>query len=263
MKFAPDTQTILDRVENITKTPIQFVPELDSPYLLAQFTPARGGAQAHLLRYKSEAPGVNYLIAFQAAFIVRLYENPPDERFEFGASGTGLQSVLTSMKGPGGIEGKLGITGTELMGLARQMYDGVMLQVRSMPIGMRIDDWLFRDYPGLRGEQEASIASQQQTNVKSLSPAARTIAPPTIYNANVSMCTAYALFADRLYQQNLYTIPFHSAGFSERGQQLMDIFDSIPDDPTNDRRLVTACGEELGISDWFQWLPMTGAGDER
>ncbi len=219
MKFAPETQAVLDRVGDITKTPIHFIPELDSPYLLAQFTPARGGVQAHMLRYKPDVPGVSYVVAFQSAFMLRLYENPPAERFEFGASGTGLQSVLNSMQGPGGIEDRLGIKEPELMGFARQMYDGVMLQARSAPIGMLVDNWLYNDFPGLRGEQEASIASQQQTNVKSLSPAARTIAPPTVYSANVSMCAAYAIFADRLYQKNLYTIPFLSAGFKERAAQ--------------------------------------------
>jgi hypothetical protein len=247
MPFAPETQAILDRLEQITNTPIEFSPELNSPYLLAQVTMARFGASAHLVRYKPNVPGVNYNLAFQCGFILRLYETPPAERFDFLGFESGRESVLNMMKGPGSIEKTLGITGEKLVGLASQMFDGIMFQLRSMPIGMRIDDWLYRDYPGLHDEQAASIASQQQTNVQALGPSARTIAPPPIYNANVSMSTAYALFADRMYGKNQYAIPFTSAGYAERGQRLLDLFDSLPKDPTSDRQLVRD-SQELNCS---------------
>ena len=261
MSFAPETQAILDRLEQITNISIEFSPELNSPHLLAQLTIARAGAPAHIVRYKPNVPGVNYNLAFQCGFMLRLFETEPNKRFDFLGFDAGRESILKMLKGPGGIEQKMGVTGAKLDTLATQMFDGIMLQLRSMPIGMRIDDWLYRDYAGLRDEQAASIAGQQNTNAQALGPATRAIVPPTVYNANLSMSASYALFADRLYGQNRFAIPFVSAGYAERGQRLLDIFDSLAPDPVNDRQLVTAYGDELGLSDWFRWGHST-IGDE-
>ena len=78
MKFAPETQAILDSVEHITKTPIELHADLQSPHLLAQVKMARAGMIAHVVRYKADVPGVNYNLAFQCGFILRLFQNPPD-----------------------------------------------------------------------------------------------------------------------------------------------------------------------------------------
>ena len=119
MIFAPETQTILDRVGQITKTPIQVSPDLQSPYLLAHVKMARAGSSAHVVRYKPNVPGVNYNIAFQCAFILRLYENPPGDRYDFRGLESGRQAVLNMVKGPGGLGARLGIKGHKLITLPR------------------------------------------------------------------------------------------------------------------------------------------------
>lgn len=173
----------------------------------------------HLVRYKPDKPGVNYNLAFQSAFVLRLYENPPDQRYDLVGLESGRRSVLRMIQGPGGIGAKHNLPADVVATLAAQMFDGIMLQLRSMPVGMRIDDWIYREYPGLRGEQDASIASQQQTNVKSLAPMARAMAPPTIYNANVAMSAAYAKRGLSLIQRSIVSVDAPTFGPAHRELQ--------------------------------------------
>jgi hypothetical protein len=49
------------------------------------------------------------------------------------------------------------------------IHQWALLQLRSLPIGMRIDCWIAETYPGLRDLQEMGLAVQQQQNADILS----------------------------------------------------------------------------------------------
>ena len=74
------------------------------------------------------------------------------------------------------------------------------------------------------------------------------------------MNTAYALFSERLLSTGQYVIPYRSLGFDKGGQDLLEIWDEIPGDARRDRELVDAWAKELGISDWYQWIPFDQGG---
>lgn len=262
MKFSPETQSLLDRVEEVTNKPIHILPEPSLPNP-SQVTMAHRNAPAHFLRYKPDVIGLNYHVAVQCGFVLRLFANPPEERFDFVGLHTGRQSVLNLVAGPGGEKQNLGLSQEDAERFAQRLFDGLMFQVRSIPIETRIEVWLWENYPGLRDEQTASTAAQQQTNAQTLSPRTRAIVPPPVFNASISMNAASALIADRLAEKTLYTIPFRSAGFLDRGQNLVEIFDRLPAEPTADRQLVDAWGVELGLSDWFDWRPFVSEEEEK
>ncbi len=140
--------------------------------------------------------------------------------------------------------------------LAQQLVDGLLTQLRSYPIGMRIDQWIHDEFPALDGLQRDAVARQQRDNLSVLQPEARKLAPKPVRDANAAMNAAYAIFCDRVFGKAGYAIPYRSAGYEKRGRALLDIMESIPDDPASDRALVDAWGEELGLADWYQWTPM-------
>jgi hypothetical protein len=51
--------------------------------VLTTMQTARGGAAFHVIRYRTSNDPLDYLIAYQAGFLLRLFQNPPERRFDF------------------------------------------------------------------------------------------------------------------------------------------------------------------------------------
>lgn len=250
--FRTKTQDILRRVEELTGAPVELVTDADQS-TLARITRARGGAPAHLLRINPTLGEADYLVIYQCAFILRQYETPADERWEFAGTAQGRDEVDRLVRRSGQLAQ---FPDAAKQQLTQQLLDGLLTQLRSYPIGMRIDSWIHESFPDLADLQRHAVAHQQQENQSVLRPEIRSIAPKPVYDANVSMNAAYAIFCDHLFGKMGYTIPFRSAGFEKQGRALVELFLSTPKEPAADRELVDSWAETLGLSGWYQWIPL-------
>jgi hypothetical protein len=253
MNFIEETRAIIELVEQKTDRRVEILPDR-SLKVLARVTMARGSAPVHLLSYNPSARGIDYLIAYQCGYILRLFENPPDGRYDFAANDSGRRAVQNTMAANKKVR-KMGLPEPAIRQFATQLYDGLMTQLRSAPIGMRIDKWLWDEYPALRDQQKASVTKQQQDNIQGLSPDIRAIAPETVFKGNAGMNAAYAILCDELLDQELFVIPYRSVGYEDLGAHLLDIWEEVPADATHDRELVDAWAGELGLSQWYRWVP--------
>src|SRR5450755_2989240 len=86
------TKGILKRVEERTGKSIEFMRD-EKLSLLATLQMARNGAEFHVLRYRPTDEPLDYMVAFQAGFVLRLFENEPSKRFDFAPSPTAGQYV--------------------------------------------------------------------------------------------------------------------------------------------------------------------------
>lgn len=257
MELSPIARDIFQQVEAVTGTPVEVVAD-GSLSVLARVTMARGGAARHVLRVRLGRPIPDYLIAYECAFILRLYANPPGERYEFVSSSAGSAVVLRLLKGPGGLAPKLRLSESALSQYAQMLYDGILTQVRSIPIGMRIDRWIYDTYPDLRQGQSSAVNEQQRTNVQVLAPKIRDTTPSKLYSASNKLNAAYALFCDELYGEGGYSVAYRNAGFATEGARLLDEWRAIPSEPTFDRQLVDTWARALGIDKWYRWAPLPG-----
>lgn len=253
--FAESTAEVLERVERESGRPVELYadPGLQT---YASVKMARGPAHAHVLTYNPSKPGFDYHVAYQCGFVLRLYENAPGERYEFGGTEAGRSAVRELVTGKGGVAKKLRLPKAAAEQVTDQFFDGIMTQLRSYPIGMRIDQWIGESYPDLRDGQRASVEKQLQENAQALGPRVRQMAPDRIFSGNASMNAAYALFCDRLLSMPRYVVPYRSVGFEQRGRALLDLWDGIPPNASHDRQLVDAWAEDLGVSDWYRWVPV-------
>lgn len=136
-----------------------------------------------------------------------------------------------------------------------------MAQLRSIPVGLRIDAWILRDYQELAPLQRSAVLRQLQDGQATLAPDVRKIAPTKVYKASVTINAAFALFWARTWNDPALTLPYKSAGYDKPGARLLSIFDQIPDAPTTDRQLVDAWASELSLSNWYEWVPYQGAAE--
>ena len=131
----PETLGIVERVQALSGRPIAFKPD-SSLSLRATLQVARNGAAAHVLRYRPSNDPLDYWVAYQAGYVLRLFELPADERCDFAGTGEGAEDVETLLK-----------TGQPLTdadqavlpSFAQMTAQWAMLNLRSSAIGMRID----------------------------------------------------------------------------------------------------------------------------
>ncbi len=255
MSVPKETTDVLKRVEEESGIPVEVTSD-PSLSTLASIRIARAPATHHVLTYNPTRPGVEYHIAYQCGFVLRLFENPSGERYEFGGTEAGRKTVQELLTEQGGVAKKLRLPKAAVKQLADQFFDGLLTQLRSYPIGMRIDQWIRETYPALHEAQEASVDRQQRDNAQALNPQIRQMSPPLVFSGNASMNAAYALFCERLLGRGQYVIPYRSVGFEASGRSLLEIWDRIPPDPRHDRDLVDSWAEELEVSDWYRWVPL-------
>lgn len=244
----PTTQRILAELEDASGRGFEYLADPSLP-VLATIVTARNGAPYHILRYKPSNEPLDYLVGYQAGFIIRMFANPPDRRFDFAPTSAGLpalRSLLTA-----GIK----LNSAELEALPQfeqATHHWSLMNLRSLPIGMRIDEWLYREKPELRALVATGIASQQQVNTNVLAQRFGKLAIPShLLAANA----AYALFAERLLGEGAFSVPYAAVGALPKGRELLAIWDSIPSDPRQDSRLVDSWADALGMTGWYRWIP--------
>lgn len=131
-------------------------------------------------------------MAYQAGFVLRLFDLPPHDRFDFAGTGLGpahVETLLTTGQ-PLSDASRAG-----LPQFAEMIVQWAMLNLRSYAIGLRIDQWLATEYPSLRADQAEGMDAMQQENLALLTKRFSGLSVPVSLLAPVS---AYALFADRL-----------------------------------------------------------------
>ena len=215
---------------------------------------ASDDSPAHLLRYKPEFEAeLPYLSAFQCGMALRSIQAKTVNRFDLASPPAMGQEVKQL------IEDHLRKTGSAVPmsmvpQLCQQLGHGLGLQLRSMPIALRVDEWLYRDYPALAELQRKSIEIQLQEAMHALGPSVREFAPQRIIDANVGMSCAFAKFWAATWNEPEVAIPFISAGYGKIGDELLGLVQSMDRSPDGDRELVNQWAERLGLAGWFQTI---------
>jgi hypothetical protein len=242
------TKGILKRVEEQTGKSVQFLRDEKLP-LLATLQMARNGADFHVLRYRPSNDPLDYLVVFQASFVLRLFENEPSQRFDFSPApdaSNRVEPLLAAGQSLSAIDKQV------MPEFASMVAQWTLMNLRSLPIGMRVDQWIASEYPELIEQQLASIAIQQQQNLDLFSYHRGKLTIPTTLMGSIA---AYALFADHLAGEGTYAVPYAAAGLLSQGEQLMSVWNHVPNDPRHDRELVDRWAETDGLSGWYNWIP--------
>lgn len=251
MNLRQTTRDIISQVEQQTGYPVQIIDDPDLK-TIAVVHMARGPVPAHIVRYKpSTSQPPDYLICHQCGFILRLFANPPDQRFELGSAPTGQQATLDLVQAHFGRD----VTPEQAAGIAERYYANLMVHLRSIPIAMRISAWLADDYPELRQLQRQQALLELRQAEEALQPSVEASTPDFIYRVTHVINAAHAIFwARRLKQKNLEQ-PYLSAGYRQDGGELLDIWQQTPSSPDRDCGLIDAWADALDLAGWYRWQP--------
>lgn len=247
------TQRILERVHEVSGRPVVVQP--DSAVRQAALKLARGSAPVHVVTYNPTLGAeADYAICFQCGFALRVFLAPESARFDLHTSSRGRTESET-LSAQHFEKVGLAIPARVRSQLLAQFVDGLILQLRSMPIALRVDAWLRRDFPEFKEHQKSANARQLNENLTCLRPDVSKMTPPRILHTNIAMNAAFAAYWSRTWADPLMVVPYKTSANLADGQALLKLWDEISDDPANDRRLIEAWGHYLKLAGWYEVVP--------
>lgn len=244
----PETMGIVQRVEALSGCPVEFRPD-DALSVQATLQKARHGAASHVLRYLPGSGPLDYWVAYQCGYALRFYALPPDQRMDFVDTGDAAPHIESLLLADPSLSPD---DQMRVPMFARQIEQWALMTLLSYPVGMQVDRWLHAEYPQLRADQTIGMAQVQAENLRllSLSHGRLTVPVPLL-----GMPAAYALLVDHLLGQSVHGVAYRAAGVMSMGQTLFELQQQFADDPAQDRALIDAWGQALGMSSWYRWQP--------
>lgn len=250
MTPAESQQRALDSLEQLGGKPVVLREDARLSNQ-AKMHVASAAEPAHVLTYHPAATQeLPYLVCFQCSLAERALRSARDERFNVASTSetyTRIQKLVRA---------KQSIPEDMVATYSQMLTDGLGVQLRSMPIGIRVDRMLYEAQPELRDMQRLIAERQLRESVGCLSPSIKQMAPELIFNASVGMNAALALEWSRLWNEDAHAVPYRLAGHVGLGEKLLSALDAIPDTPHHDRELVSSWAEILGVDHLYQIGPV-------
>lgn len=240
----------LEEVETLSGKPV-VVQEDSTLKTHATIRLATTDAPLHLLRYhrrfEAELP---YLVSFQCRIASRMLSLPQAEQFDLAVSRDGKEKANQLARKHFRRQG-LKHPDNVLDGLSAQLVNGLGTQLRSVPVSLRVDQSIIADFPQLSGQQRRIAEIGIQESLAVLSPNVESITPKKFFLASVAMGAAVAIFWSRVFGLPQITAAYGAGGHKGLGENLLDLSDNLPSEPTSDRRLIEAWQVELKLVDFF------------
>jgi len=249
------TEEVIKLVEAASNLPVAVSadPTLGT-FAKVRIAPPSG--PAHILTYNPTlGPNVDYAIVSQCGFVLRIYQAPPAERYDLATNYRGRREIEKAVNDLAQTTDRLKLNREGRLDMAQRFYLGLTQQLRSIPVGLRVDDWIRQSYPALAEQQKAVISRQLNDNAAVLAPDIHALTPASVYEAIVKMNAAFAAFWAKVWGDPLLTAPYKATGHLAAGEALLALWEATPADPAHDKKLIDLWGEQLGLKGWYDLLP--------
>ena len=117
---------------------------------------ARGTARVHRIRVHPTFAGqADYLTCFQCGLILRKFSVPAEKRLDLAPSPKGLRDVNKLVIDH---SANKRLPAEVMRDFASQTFNGLMVQLVSTPVSMRVDSWITESFPELEDSMWTTLA---------------------------------------------------------------------------------------------------------
>ena len=133
-------------------------------------------------------------------------------------------------------------------------HAGVVRQVTNYPVDLRIERWLFKEYPGMSDLHTEALIEQLREDQAVLAPEIEFFTPPPVYEASVIMNCAFARRVCEMLGDSSPRLPYPKR-LARAANELLAILDREEEDNhRGDMRTVNRWARRLGIENWYTWI---------
>jgi len=251
LELIPETKEILEKVESLTEKRFKFIPN-NKITSHAKLKMARNDMENHIVYYKEGASqSINHIIAHECGHIIRIFKSDPSERLipfiSSKSSETAINEIANDIDSISKVMSK-----PKVEHLIEMLFKGVIMQLTNQPVDLKIEEWIYNEYPGLREFQEISFQSQLQEALGGLIEDVRKITPSKIYEASHSM--NYAYFNALSKKTKFYLdSAYDNFEFEDKGRLLIEIMDKYKNNFDGDLKRINDWANILNLSSWYEW----------
>jgi hypothetical protein len=249
MNFYPaSTQALLRRATQISGFGFDIIYDASLPVTSSVKMAGKEGREQHEIILRQ--PGLdenNYLIAWQAAFVLHQYQMPETERANLSPN----RPVLAQVKGDL-LAMYPSIPLAQRDAFAEHVIGGVLSQLRSVPIGLLVDIELHRSCAELHVSQRESLIRQVVEHIGCLQMT-KAMFPEKVLRANQVMNATQALMVATLFELPDLFEPYRSVGMEAAAALLLESCLHQVFDETKDQELIDLWARALDIEDWYRW----------
>jgi len=241
---------VTDQLEQLTDKKL-LVVEADSLPSHATLRMAGLNESVHVLRYRSNlSQHLPYLAVSQCGFMLRVLESAEPLRFDV-MSKPSLPTELLRLARRRFEQNGERIAENGLAELCKIFQSALGVQLRSIPVSIRVDDWILSEFPALEQMQRTCVIQQLTEGIATLAPGVRKNIPNEIFEPSAGMNAALAAYWARTFGDENLALAYKATGFSSVAATLLGHLDTISSHPDNDRQLVQTWLETLGLQDWY------------
>lgn len=137
--------------------------------------------------------------------------------------------------------------------LAHNLLAGIITQLRSVPTGILVDIYLYREFENLRKLQETSLTQQVHEYWASLQIDKKQF-PEFIVAANQHMNAAHAAMVNYQYPSPELFSPYKLAGMESIALKLLDPCLTKSIETIKDKELIDHWAENLNLKTLYRWV---------
>lgn len=216
------------------------------------------GRSNHIVRYKEKSDVTPHILGHELQHIAmeQAVRDAGRNRFYTTNDETSDQALRSISADVNKIR-RSGALGDMVDPYIDNIVTGLANQLFNSPLDMVIEHKLYHEHPVLRPSQFVSLHSTNQENLQAIiEPQIKKHAPRLIYNCNVSMNAAYAIFTDHLLGGSTnYAAAYEGTRYLRDGRKLFGLFLEIIDDyqPGDEYILVDEFAAALRLQRWYIW----------
>jgi len=194
---------------------------------------------------------INHIIAHECGHILRIYEAAPSERLIPYFSSKNYEHAFEESRKDINNISKI-IPESKLNQLIEMLFKGLVMQLTNQPVDLKIEEWIYNEYPGLREFQEISFQSQLQEALGGLTEDVRKITPYKIYEASHSMNYTYFNVLAKNTKFDLDSA-YDNFEFEVKGKLLIEIIEKYENNLDGDIKRINDWANILNLSEWYEW----------
>lgn len=252
----PDTQRLIEETEAVTGRPLDIRPDASirgrgrAIYVVSDPDPVRH----HVLYDPAESTFLDHLVAHEIGHIRRFHAAKPEQRVIPVLTGERRGKALRQLLPEIGELVRRGIPEGAIAEVYSVWLSGTIAQLSDTPSDIRIERWIWQDWPGLRPEQEASLRHQLKMLHLVAGRNVAAVTPLSVWRASNAMNYTLARAVSELLHDRRLLRPYAGSRAEKMGEELYRSVDESADSGlVDDRRLSDLWAERLGFLTWYEW----------